>query len=224
MTMAIKTSLPIFAAALLALGLSGGLARAAKPSNLVPAQAAFANAGGDRILSDGQGTYVDGMSGVSCDFHDPALGGSGDLTFHTSSPGSGQNTRAMMFLFPGTQAVTGCPFDGLSGMLPASSQSASLTVRGIYQMGYPGVTEAHRAIFFLTEGTLDYSSPAVTGYCSTPVQVTRLDATHWTITATSAPTAAGAGDIAVLRQPLRGNNVLTRYWEMPFTLYASTLP
>src|SRR5262249_3546708 len=100
----------------------------------VPAQVTFANLPGDRVLGDSYGsTYQDGQLGVSCDFHDPSLGYTGDLTFHTTSNGPPvRPPRTMTFLF-GSPFATGCIVSP-GGSVPAASQTASLTVHAIYNL------------------------------------------------------------------------------------------
>lgn len=203
---------------LLAPGFFGSAARAAQTSGLVPAQVTFADAPGDRVLSDSYGpTYQDGQLGVSCDFHDPALGGSGDLTFHTISNSPPVQLRWLNFLF-GTPLAP-CVIDP-GGTVPASSQQASLTVRQIYQLPVSSTPVTTAALFFLAEGQLQYGWP---GYCSTSVQVIHPDQKTWIISANPAPAASGAGDLAVFVQPVRHQGVPTNYWDLPFTITATPL-
>src|SRR5438477_15559 len=103
-----KAVLLSLSASVLSLALWPRGTAAAPYSNTVPANVQFSDGPGDLITSDHQGIYSDGQLGVSCTFHDPAVGGSGDLTFHTSSPGGGQNQRWMNFLFPSGSVPTTC--------------------------------------------------------------------------------------------------------------------
>lgn len=185
----------------------------AASSSLVPANVQFVYRTGDRVTNDAYGPlYQDGQLGVSCDFHDPASGGTGDLTFHTSSPGGSQNTRTLNFLF-GTPLMPCRTTPG--GQVPTSKQGASLTVTGIYGMPV-GSSLYTRAFFFLSEGTLRYAS---TNYCANEVLVTHSDARTWWISST--PTGPGVGDLAVMIETVKGQSVPTYYWEMPFQIEAT---
>jgi hypothetical protein len=187
--------------------------RAAQPSNTVSANADFVYRAGDQITDDHQGTYFDGKDGVSCTFHDPALGGSGDLTFHTSSPGGSQSTRTMTFLF-GTP-LSPCPVTS-GGKVPASTQSASLTVSGIYNTFPVGGMIYTRAFFFLTEGTLRFAN---TNYCANEVMVTHPDPRTYVISTT--PAGSSAGNLAVMVESSHGKDAAVFNWQMPFQIAAT---
>jgi hypothetical protein len=186
---------------------------AARPSNTVAANVDFVYRAGDQITDDHLGTYYDGKDGVSCTFHDPALGGSGDLTFHTSSPGGSQNTRTMTFLF-GTP-LSPCPV-APGGKVPASTQSASLTVSGIYHTFPVGGMLYARAFFFLTEGTLRFAS---TNYCANEVMVTHPDPITYVISST--PAGSSTGNLAVMVESSHGKDTAVYYWQMPFQITAT---
>jgi hypothetical protein len=183
-----------------------GFVTPAIADTLAPANVEFVYRTGDRVTNDAYGSlYEDGKLGVSCDLHS----GTADLTFHTSSPGPGQNTRTLNFSFGAP--LTPCATTP-GGKIPTSTQSASLTVSGIFAMPVGG-TLSTRAVFFLNEGMLRYGN---TSYCANLVMVTHPDASTWWISST--PTAPNTGDLAVMVESVHGKDSPVFYWEMPFQI------
>jgi hypothetical protein len=204
-----KVALLSLAASALSVTCWSGPVTPAMADTLAPANVEFLYRTGDRVTNDAYGSlYEDGKLGVSCDFHS----GTGDLTFHTSSPGPGQNTRTLNFSFGAPLTPCGTT---PGGKVPAPAQSASLTVSGIYgTASLPvGGTLFTRAVFFLNEGMLRYGN---TNYCANLVMVTHPDASTWWISST--PTAPNTGDLAVIIEPIHGKDSPVFYWEMPFQI------
>jgi hypothetical protein len=182
------------------------------------------------IASDGMGPYVNGQQGVVCHFFDASSGGTGDFVLLTNgngpSGGSKQTPRMLNYQFTSPASVACTPAAG--GTLPFSGlQIGDLSIHGligpIYNMpaGQTQPAVAQSALSGGENGRLRFGdlNPGANP-CGTPVSVTlSADGSTWTIATTPPAATAGPstnGEIASLFQSVKGHNVATSFWNMPF--------
>lgn len=177
---------------------------AAKPLNYTQASVTFRNYGVDgsidKIMSDGLGAYVDGVSGSVCRIY---TSGSQDLTI-----GTYQSGRKMRFFYTPAADLQQPTSNPPSGSLIDNS---FMTIKNIGAMTI-GEVKVASAQFNTAVGLFRWSS--LDG--SLLVYVVRNSQTNWTVSADSI--LAGTGDIDVLMQSSRNTYKPIGLYHMPFGL------
>jgi hypothetical protein len=165
----------------------------------LPCSITVADRGGDNILSDGRGDYVDGVDGIQCTIYQ---GASDDMTFYFTASGK----KAVRYLqFDYTDKISG---SGPVGVL--NDHSSQSSVQTIDAIGI-GSTEAHTGGFTTGIGRFAFNPTNWPG--ASMLSVTRLSSTTWIVTAD-----AGVNDVAVLSQSAKKGSVDVGHYHMAFQM------